>query len=102
MPYSAVRSGNDRLIEFFDDNHVELYDLANDPGEVRDLAGVQPEKARELRAKLNAWRSAVGAQLPIPNPDYDPTKPQHILKPRPARKTPSGPRVIHARRREQA
>jgi len=77
MPYSAILSGEDRLIEFLDDNHVELYNLANDPGEAHDLAASQPERAKALRAKLDAWRKAVGAQMPTSNPNYDPSRPQH-------------------------
>ena len=81
MPYGAVRSGDFRLVEFFDDMHVELYNLSDDIGEQHDLARTLPEKADELRARLHAWRTRVGAQMPTPNPDYDPSKPQHIPKP---------------------
>jgi arylsulfatase A len=77
MPYSAIRSGDYKLIEFFDDMNVELYHLANDIGEQRDLAAVNPQKADELRKRLHAWRSEVGAQMPSPNPNYDPSRPQY-------------------------
>jgi len=73
-PYSAVRDGDWRLVEIFEDNRMELYDLKNDPEEQRDLAATEPKKAAELRSELAAWRSRVGAQLPTPNPDYDPAK----------------------------
>ena len=73
-PYSAIRDGDWRLIEFYEDDRVELYNLAQDVGEERDLAAEMPEKADELRAKLHAWRESVGAQDPSPNPDYDPEK----------------------------
>ena len=71
-PYGAIREGDWKLIEFFEDNHVELYDLKEDLGEARDLATVQKQKAGELRSKLHSWRRAVGAQMPSLNPDYDP------------------------------
>jgi len=74
-PYSALRDGDFRLIEFFEDDHVELYDLKKDPGETHDLVAAMPAKARALTAKLHAWRERVGAQLPTPNPDYDPKNP---------------------------
>jgi arylsulfatase A-like enzyme len=74
-PYSAVRAGDWKLIEFFEDDHVELYHLREDPEEKRDLAASMPERARELRQRLHAWRRQVGAQLPSPNPDYDPAAP---------------------------
>ncbi len=74
-PYSAVREGDWRLVEFFEDNHVELYNLKNDIGEATDLASKMPEKTAALRQKLHDWRAHVGAQLPTPNPDYDPNAP---------------------------
>ena len=49
----------------------ELYDLADDPGEARDLAAAQPGRVRELRARLDAWRAEVGAAAPSVNPHYD-------------------------------
>ena len=77
MPYSAIRSGDYKLIEFFNDMNVELYDLADDIGEQRDLAAVIPQKAAELRSRLHAWRGEVGAQMPTPNPNYDPSRPEY-------------------------
>jgi arylsulfatase A-like enzyme len=71
-PYSAVRAGDWKLIEFFEDNRVELYHLRDDIGEENDLAATQRGKAQALRKQLQAWRKAVGAQLPTPNPDFDP------------------------------
>jgi len=71
-PYSAVRNGDWRLVEFFEDNHVELYNLKIDPTESRDLATTEPTRADALRRQLHAWRKEVGAQLPTPNPEYAP------------------------------
>lgn len=73
-PHSAIRSGDYRLVEFFEDNHVELYNLSEDIGETKDLVSEESSKARELTEKLHAWRAKVAAQLPTPNPDYDPSK----------------------------
>jgi arylsulfatase A-like enzyme len=73
-PYSAIRDGDYRLVEFFEDNRIELYDLKADLSETTDLAQAQSAKATELRAKLHAWRKAVNAQLPSVNPDFDPQK----------------------------
>jgi len=70
-PYSAVRDGDWKLIEFFEDNHVELYNLKDDPEESQDLASRLPEKAESLRTKLHRWREEINAQLPTPNPDYE-------------------------------
>jgi len=71
-PYSAVLADNWRLVEFFEDNHVELYHLSDDPEEAHDLAAKEPARVGELKAQLRAWREAMGAQLPTPNPDFDP------------------------------
>lgn len=75
-PYGAVRAGDYKLIEFFDDMRVELYNLRDDIGETKDLAATQPERTAKLRAQLHAWRESVGAQMPTPNPHYDPSKPE--------------------------
>ena len=71
-PYSAVRSGDFRLVHFYEDGRDELYDLAHDVGETKDLASAQPERAKAMRTRLDAWLKSVDAQLPTPNPAYDP------------------------------
>lgn len=76
-PYGAIRKGDFKLIEFFDDMRVELYNLREDIGELHDLAGTLPPKVEELRTRLHAWRKEVGAQMPTRNPSYDPSKPEH-------------------------
>ena len=70
-PYSAVRSGKWRLIEFHEDQRIALFDLAGDIGETTDQAAKYPEVAKRLRGELNRWRKEVGAQMPTPNPEYD-------------------------------
>ncbi len=67
-PGSAVRCGSYKLIDFFEDNHSELYDLSKDISEQKDLSKELPEKASELREKLRSWRNQVGALMPTPNP----------------------------------
>ena len=71
-PYSAIRSGDFRLVHFYEDGRDELYDLANDIGETKDLATTQPERAKALRTRLDTWLKSVDAQLPTANPSYDP------------------------------
>jgi arylsulfatase A-like enzyme len=79
-PYGAIRKGDFKLIEYFSDMRVELYNLREDVGEQNDLATKMPDKVEELRARLHAWRKEVGAQMPTPNPKYDPSKPEAAPK----------------------
>jgi len=69
-PVCAVRQDHWKLLEYFEDNHIELYDLSNDIGERNDLAEKIPEEAEKLRNHLDAWRKAVSAQIPSPNPKF--------------------------------
>jgi arylsulfatase A len=69
-PSGAIRAGDFKLIEFFEDGRRELYNLREDIGEKSDLAATMPGKAEALHAMLNAWRRSVGAQMPTPNPRY--------------------------------
>jgi arylsulfatase A-like enzyme len=79
-PSGALRSGSWKLVEWFEDGRAELFDLAHDPGEERDLAPSQPERTAALRKQLADWRGAVGAQMPTPNPKpvdpFPPAKPE--------------------------
>ncbi len=70
-PSGAIREGDWKLIEFFEDQHVELYDLSLDPGEQYNFAATFADKAEELRRKLHTWRSSVDALMPMRNPNYN-------------------------------
>jgi arylsulfatase A-like enzyme len=69
-PGASIRDGDWKLIEFYHHDKVELYNLANDIGEQKDLATRQPKKTSELRAKLRAWQKTMKAKMPVPNPAY--------------------------------
>lgn len=84
-PYGAIRKGDWKLIEFFEDGRVELFNLKNDPNEKNNLAKSQPEMVAELLAKLKDWRKDVDAQMPTPNPRYKPNK-ENGAKKKPAAK----------------
>lgn len=73
-PSSAIREGDFKLIEFFEDGgRVELYNLGDDPGETRNLAKTLPGKAQALSAALRAWQQETHAAVPRGiNPAYDP------------------------------
>lgn len=79
-PYSAIRSGNYRLIEFHEDDSIRLFDLGKDVGEKKDLSLEMPEKSAELRADLHRWRKSVDAQMPTENPDYNPKRATQVGK----------------------
>ena len=80
FPGVAVRQGDYKLIKASEDGHLELYNLAKDPGEGTNLASRFPEKAAELQGIMMNWLERVGARSVTPNPDYDPLK-AHILNP---------------------
>jgi arylsulfatase A-like enzyme len=69
-PVSALRDGDWKLLEYHEDQHVELYDLSEDLGETRDLAATNTEKTEQLLSRLHAWQTAVGARMPTPNPEW--------------------------------
>jgi len=69
-PGGAIRSGDWKLIEFFEDGRRELYNLREDLGETQNLAAAQPEKVKELHERLVAWRKELNAPMPPPNPDF--------------------------------
>ncbi len=70
-PAGAIRAGDWKLHEFFEDGRVELYNLRDDIGETKNLVAENPEKAAELKAKLVAWRNDIGAPMPTKNTPAD-------------------------------
>ena len=76
-PASAIRSGDWKLIQFYEESRFELYNLKEDLGEHNNLAVKNPEKAKELRDKLVAWRKNMNASEPTANPNFDAFKTQN-------------------------
>jgi len=70
-PSGAVRAGDYKLIEWYEDGRAELYNLRDDLGEQKNLAKVEPEKTNELSRMLHAWRDEVGAKMPVGDPRDD-------------------------------
>jgi arylsulfatase A-like enzyme len=70
-PYSAVRWGEWKLIEFLEDGHLELYNVVNDISEKINLAEDYPDIAEKLRKSLATWRVDAEAKIPLPNPEWD-------------------------------
>jgi uncharacterized sulfatase len=73
-PAGAIRQGRWKLIEFYEDGRLELYNLKRDIAEKHNLATEMPQKAAQLQQKLAAWRKSVDAKMPTPNPDFDPAR----------------------------
>lgn len=82
-PSAAIRRGKWKLIEWMEDQRVELFDLERDPGEQNDLANRDPQRVAALRADLKAWQKATGVSYPTPNPNFDPAKPSGRASQRP-------------------
>ena len=82
FPGAAVRDGDWKLIERFEDGHVYLYNLSDDIGEQRDVAGQHPEKVTELVGLLHNWYRETGARFLEPNPERpefgQPWRPQEL------------------------
>ena len=69
-PGSSIRQGNWKLIEFFEDGRLELYNLCDDIGEEHNLAAKQPVVTRRLHEPLVAWRNSIEAKIPQRNSDW--------------------------------
>ncbi len=73
-PASALLLGNQKLIHPYETNVPMLFDLAKDLGEQHDLAKERAKETAELERKLNEYLKAIGALMPVPNPQFDPAK----------------------------
>jgi arylsulfatase A-like enzyme len=69
-PYGAIREGDWKLIEWYEDGRLELFNLRNDLSELRNLAAQESRKVKQLHARLVAWRKEVNALMPTPNPKH--------------------------------
>jgi arylsulfatase A-like enzyme len=73
------RPGVEKLVEHFEDGRVELFDLADDPGEYRDLSRERPERTAVLKGRLAAWREVTKAAMLSRNPEpVDPFGPDAV------------------------
>jgi arylsulfatase A len=72
VPAGAVRQGDWKLIEFYEDGRLELFRLRDDIGERVNLVEKEYGRAKKMRELLAKWRQSAGAVMPQPNPNYDP------------------------------
>lgn len=73
-PSAAVRTGDWKLIEWFEDQRCELFNLADDPSERKDLSLAHPMRVTKMKMDLRQWQKEVGAKFPTGNPKFDPSK----------------------------
>ena len=78
-PASAILLGDFKLIRVYETGGLKLFNIAKDPGERDDLAQEMPDKAKELNQRLSDYLTAVNAQMPTANPNYDPSKPSETM-----------------------
>ncbi len=74
-PAAAIRRGPWKLIHWFEDDRVELFNVVTDLAEATDLTAREPARVAALRTELAAWQRTVGAKFPTANPTYDATTP---------------------------
>ena len=72
QPAGAIREGDWKLVEHYEDGRVELFNLAKDISETTDLSARERRRVARLKNDLAAWRQRVGAQTNTPNPKFDP------------------------------
>ncbi len=75
-PVGLIEVGDWKLMEFFEDSRLELYNLKDDIGESKNLATEMPDKAKELHAKMVAWREAIKVPMPTKNTPSTEAKPK--------------------------
>jgi len=73
-PSAIIIEQNWKLIHYFEDDRMELYDLSNDVGEQKNLSTQQPDRVTKMQSTLESWLNEVAAERPSKNPAYDATK----------------------------
>ncbi len=71
-PAGAIRLGDWKLVEHFEDGRLELFHTGDDVGEATDRSAAEPGRVADLRGRLEAWRRSVSAQEMTANPRFDP------------------------------
>jgi hypothetical protein len=71
-PSGAIREDDWKLIEHYEDGRLELFHLKDDPGEKNDRSATEAGRVAAMRGKLEAWRRDIHAEMPRPNPAFQP------------------------------
>ncbi len=77
-PHTALFLGDYKLIRFYEDHSLQLYNVSEDIGERNNLLSEKPDLADQMLARMDAYLEAVNAGLPTPNPNYDPENPPNL------------------------
>ncbi|WP_281614753.1 sulfatase [Flammeovirga sp. SubArs3] len=79
-PAGAIRMGDYKLVERFEDMSYELFDLKNDIGETKNISKEHPELTAKMKQKLHEWREKTGAIMPTKNNNYDISKDKNAVQ----------------------
>ena len=79
-PHSALFLGDYKLMKFYEDDRLALFEIAQDISEQNDLSQQRPQKVKELDRMLVSYLHDIDAQMAVPNPQYDPSKPPATRK----------------------
>ncbi len=71
QPAGAMRDGEWKLVEHYEDGRLELFNLSRDIGETNNLALAEPRRAARMVKSLARWRTEIGAQTNVANPNFD-------------------------------
>ncbi len=74
-PQSAILKGDWKLIKFYEEDQVRLFDLSQDLGERHNLAATNPAQVDQMRRQLEKYLIEIGAQIPTANPAANPNQP---------------------------
>lgn len=94
-PAGSIRKGDWKLIEFFENGKVELYNLSKDIGQKNDLSEKFPEVCRDLHNQLKNWRKQTKAAMPTPKKASQPRKTKRKSLPMEDFVAPMASRYLH-------
>lgn len=98
-PATAIMLGDLVGIKTYETNKFDLYDLSKDIGERKDISNQLKDKAAELENKMNSYLKEINAQMPVPNPNFDSSKPASTTRGRGGEASGGGRRGNQERRR---